>query len=93
MAEMTLVIGSIADDSGQARLEIDVDDTSDPADWALIRLRCVNGMTRGVFVDIRRGNGTSFWSIPVSGGQTLAENAGGPVRTEADVPVMMLRTT
>lgn len=92
MAVQTLLVASVSDESGRARLEVDVDDTSDPADWDLISGRVVNNMARACYVLIQRGNGQNWFEAAVEAGQSVSADAGGPVKTLSDVPRMMLVT-
>lgn len=92
MATQTIVRASVSDFSGQARLEFDVDDTSDPADWDLVAGRVVNTMTRPCYVLIQRGNSVNWLEGVVAAGQTVEANAGGPVQNMSDLPRIMLVT-
>lgn len=92
MAIQTIVQASVSDFSGQARLEFDVDDTSDPADWTLVAGRVINAMTRPCYVLVQRGNSANWLEGVVSAGQTVAADAGGPVQNMSDLPRMMLVT-
>lgn len=93
MAVQTIVWASLADDSGQASFEVDVDDTSDPLNWDVLTTRVVNGMARPAFCDMRRGNGQAWFTTEIPGGDTRSQNTGGPVRKMSDLPYMLARTS
>lgn len=90
MATVTTVLGRIFDGPAEARVEVDYDDTSDPENWDLVAVRCLNGLARPVTIRIRRGNGVSWFTIQVPAGQTRSMNAGGPVREMDDIPIWEL---
>lgn len=94
----TLILGIVGDESGQARLEVDYDETTgdplDPADDpTLIAGRVANSMARAVFFDFRRTNQQPWFTATVPAGETRSANAGGPVRKMSDLAFVMLRTT
>ena len=93
MATQTLVVASVCDESGVARLEVDYDDTTDPLNPDLIAIRVVNGMTRPCLVSIRRAGQAPWFEIAlIPAGQTVSQNVGGPVQQLSDIPNTMLTT-
>lgn len=87
-----LVVCRVGDESGEARLEIEYDETSDSADWDLIQGRVVNGMRRPCFVLMQRGNGQSWLERQVDAESIVSEDAGGPMRRMSDLARIMLVT-
>lgn len=92
MAIQTLLHCQVGDETGTTRIEFDIEDTSDPADWSLVAGRVVNEMARSCYVLIQRGNSTNWLEGEIAAGQTVGANAGGPVRNMSDLPRIMLVT-
>jgi hypothetical protein len=90
VATVTAVIGRVYDGAAEARAEVDYDDASNPDNWDLIAVRCVNNLSRDAILRIRRGNGSSWFTVVIPADQTRSMNAGGPVRRMNDIPTWEL---
>lgn len=87
----TKVLSRLSDGPVECRVEYDYDEFSDPNNWTLFRVRCVNGLTRPVSVVVQRGQGRSWWTVDVPAGEIREQVTGGPVRNVSDLPRLELK--